>query len=110
MAQDASTPTDSFLNQRLDYWDWGRGIGTRILNACRNDNIITVADLVEKTEADLLRLPKFGRRSLAMIKQFLAERGLALAHISDENFRRRREAHRLHRIREASASYSPKKT
>ncbi len=43
-----------------------------------NDNIIYVGDLVQRTEAELLRTPNFGRTSLNEVKQVLTEMGLHL--------------------------------
>jgi DNA-directed RNA polymerase subunit alpha len=50
----------------------------RITNALRNDNIETVAQLIEKSEAELMRIPNFGRVCIAEIKTRLAEFGLRL--------------------------------
>lgn len=44
----------------------------------RNDNMIHVGDLVSRTEAEMLRLPDFGRRSLNDVKERLGEIGLRL--------------------------------
>jgi DNA-directed RNA polymerase subunit alpha len=44
----------------------------------RNDNIIYIGDLVQKTEAELLRMPNSGRKSLNEIKKVLAQMGFHL--------------------------------
>jgi DNA-directed RNA polymerase subunit alpha len=44
----------------------------------KNDNIIYIGDLVQKTEAEMLRTPNFGRKSLNEIKEVLASMGLRL--------------------------------
>ncbi len=44
----------------------------------KNDNIRYVGDLVQKTEAEMLRTPNFGRKSLNEIKEVLAQMGLHL--------------------------------
>ena len=50
----------------------------RSANCLKNDNIIYIGDLVGKTEAEMLRTPNFGRKSLNEIKEVLASRGLTL--------------------------------
>ena len=45
------------------------GISVRSANCLKNDNIIYIGDLVEKTEAEMLRTPNFGRKSLNEIKE-----------------------------------------
>ena len=37
----------------------------------RSDNIVYIGDLVQKTEAEMLRTPNFGRKSLNEIKEVL---------------------------------------
>jgi DNA-directed RNA polymerase subunit alpha len=44
----------------------------------KNDNIIYIGDLVQKTEAEMLRTPNFGRKSLNEIKEVLSSMGLRL--------------------------------
>jgi hypothetical protein len=51
-------------------------LSVRSTNCCKNDNIVYVGDLVQKTEAELLRVPSFGRRSLLEIKEALKQMGL----------------------------------
>jgi DNA-directed RNA polymerase alpha subunit len=43
----------------------------RAANALRNDRVSTYGDLLDKTEAELLRSPNFGRKSLVKIKEHL---------------------------------------
>jgi DNA-directed RNA polymerase subunit alpha len=50
----------------------------RSSNCLKNDNIIYIGDLVQKTEADMLRTPNFGRKSLNEIKEVLSSMGLRL--------------------------------
>ena len=50
----------------------------RSANCLKNDNIIYIGDLVQKTEAEMLRTPNFGRKSLNEIKEVLAQMGLHL--------------------------------
>jgi DNA-directed RNA polymerase subunit alpha len=44
----------------------------------KNDNIVYIGDLVQKTEAEMLRTPNFGRKSLNEIKEVLVQMGLHL--------------------------------
>jgi len=44
----------------------------------KNDNIVYIGDLVQKSEGDMLRTPNFGRKSLNEIKEVLANMGLHL--------------------------------
>lgn len=53
-------------------------LSVRSANCLKNDNIIYIGDLVQKTEADMLRTPNFGRKSLNEIKEVLAQMGLHL--------------------------------
>src|SRR5213593_2503610 len=53
-------------------------LSVRAANCLKNANIKTIADLVQKTEADMLRTKNFGKKSLNEIKEILAEMGLSL--------------------------------
>jgi DNA-directed RNA polymerase subunit alpha len=53
-------------------------LSVRSANCLKNDNIIYIGDLVQKTEAEMLRTPNFGRKSLNEIKEVLAQMGLHL--------------------------------
>ena len=53
-------------------------LSVRSANCLKNDNIIYIGDLVQKTESDMLRTPNFGRKSLNEIKEVLAGMGLTL--------------------------------
>jgi DNA-directed RNA polymerase subunit alpha len=53
-------------------------LSVRSANCLKNDNIIYIGDLVQKTEADMLRTPNFGRKSLNEIKEVLSQMGLTL--------------------------------
>src|SRR6476661_3218605 len=50
----------------------------RSANCLKNDNIVYIGDLIQKTEAEMLRTPNFGRKSLNEIKEVLASMGLHL--------------------------------
>jgi DNA-directed RNA polymerase subunit alpha len=53
-------------------------LSVRSANCLKNDNIVYIGDLVQKTEAEMLRTPNFGRKSLNEIKEVLAHLGLSL--------------------------------
>lgn len=53
-------------------------LSVRSANCLKNDNIIYIGDLVQKTEAEMLRTPNFGRKSLNEIKEVLSTMGLHL--------------------------------
>jgi DNA-directed RNA polymerase subunit alpha len=53
-------------------------LSVRSANCLKNDNIIYIGDLVQKTEGEMLRTPNFGRKSLNEIKEVLGNMGLHL--------------------------------
>nr|WP_211332268.1 DNA-directed RNA polymerase subunit alpha [Eilatimonas milleporae] len=53
-------------------------LSVRSANCLKNDNIVYIGDLVQKTEAEMLRTPNFGRKSLNEIKEVLSSMGLKL--------------------------------
>ncbi|MSO90217.1 MAG: DNA-directed RNA polymerase subunit alpha [Acetobacteraceae bacterium] len=53
-------------------------LSVRSANCLKNDNIIYIGDLVQKTEQEMLRTPNFGRKSLNEIKEVLSTMGLSL--------------------------------
>jgi DNA-directed RNA polymerase subunit alpha len=53
-------------------------LSVRSANCLKNDNIVYIGDLVQKTEAEMLRTPNFGRKSLNEIKAVLEGMGLHL--------------------------------
>ncbi len=53
-------------------------LSVRSANCLKNDNIIYIGDLVQKTESEMLRTPNFGRKSLNEIKELLANMDLHL--------------------------------
>ena len=53
-------------------------LSVRSANCLKNDNIVYIGDLIQKTEAEMLRTPNFGRKSLNEIKEVLAAMGLHL--------------------------------
>ena len=75
----ASDETDAnqlnrFLLKKVDELE----LSVRSANCLKNDNIIYIGDLVQKTEAEMLRTPNFGRKSLNEIKEVLSSMGLRL--------------------------------
>ncbi len=53
-------------------------LSVRSANCLKNDNIVYIGDLIQKSEAEMLRTPNFGRKSLNEIKEVLATMGLHL--------------------------------
>ena len=53
-------------------------LSVRSANCLKNDNIVYIGDLVQKTEQEMLRTPNFGRKSLNEIKEVLTNMGLSL--------------------------------
>ncbi|MCL2384913.1 MAG: DNA-directed RNA polymerase subunit alpha [Alphaproteobacteria bacterium] len=53
-------------------------LSVRSANCLKNDNIVYIGDLIQKSESDMLRTPNFGRKSLNEIKEVLAQMGLHL--------------------------------
>ncbi len=76
-ASEATTDTNQlnrYLLKKVDELE----LSVRSANCLKNDNIIYIGDLVQKTEAEMLRTPNFGRKSLNEIKEVLASMGLRL--------------------------------
>ncbi|MFG1480695.1 DNA-directed RNA polymerase subunit alpha [Xanthobacter sp. V4C-4] len=53
-------------------------LSVRSANCLKNDNIVYIGDLIQKSETEMLRTPNFGRKSLNEIKEVLASLGLHL--------------------------------
>ena len=53
-------------------------LSVRSYNCLKNADIRTIADLVQKTEPEMLKTKNFGRKSLLEIKELLGEMGLSL--------------------------------
>lgn len=73
-AEQEDLPFNKNLLRKVDELE----LSVRSANCLKNDNIIYIGDLVQKTEADMLRTPNFGRKSLNEIKEVLASMGLHL--------------------------------
>jgi DNA-directed RNA polymerase subunit alpha len=65
-------------------------LSVRSANCLKNANIRLIGELVQKTEAEMLKTKNFGRKSLNEIKEILAEMGLLLG-MKLENFPTREE-------------------
>ncbi|MGL6044065.1 MAG: DNA-directed RNA polymerase subunit alpha [Sandaracinobacteroides sp.] len=71
-------PTDVMMNRNLLKKVDELELSVRSANCLKNDNIIYIGDLVQKSEPEMLRTPNFGRKSLNEIKEVLASMGLRL--------------------------------
>ena len=70
----ADLPFNKNLLRKVDELE----LSVRSANCLKNDNIVYIGDLVQKSESDMLRTPNFGRKSLNEIKEVLAQMGLHL--------------------------------
>jgi DNA-directed RNA polymerase subunit alpha len=66
-------------------------LSVRSYNCLKNADIKTIADLVQRTEAEMLKTKNFGRKSLNEIKELLAEMGLSLGMKVDHILKPREE-------------------
>lgn len=77
-AEEEEQPTESELKfdknllKKVDEME----LSVRSQNCLKNDNIVYIGDLVQKTEGEMLKTPNFGRKSLNEIKEVLAGMGL----------------------------------
>ena len=60
-------------------------LSVRSYNCLKNANIATIGELIQKTEAEMLKTKNFGRKSLNEIKEILAQMGLSLGMKIDEH-------------------------
>ena len=75
------------LNEHLNRSVEELDLSVRSYNCLKNAQIQTIADLVTKSEADMLKTKNFGRKSLNEIKEILAQMGLCLGMKIDEQGR-----------------------
>lgn len=75
---DTAAPTAKKQTRDLALPVTALGLSTRATNALLNDDVRSVAQLVPRTEADLLGIPNFGRGALAELKKALARHKLRL--------------------------------
>ena len=76
----AEPPFNKNLLRKVDELE----LSVRSANCLKNDNIVYIGDLVQKTEAEMLRTPNFGRKSLNEIKEVLAQHGTPSRHGDSE--------------------------
>ncbi len=74
----ADAPRAGALNENLDKSVEELELSVRSYNCLKNANIRTIRELVQKTEAEMLKTKNFGRKSLKEIKEILQEMGLQL--------------------------------
>lgn len=72
--EDSLLPFNRALLRKVDELE----LSVRSANCLKNDNIIYIGDLVQKSESEMLRTPNFGRKSLNEIKEVLTQMGLNL--------------------------------
>jgi DNA-directed RNA polymerase subunit alpha len=75
------------LNEHLNRSVEELDLSVRSYNCLKNAQIQTIADLVTKSEADMLKTKNFGRKSLNEIKEILSQMGLCLGMKIDEQGR-----------------------
>ena len=73
-APSVSSKQDEMLNQSIEFIE----LSSRAINCLKSEKILTVRDLVQKTEHDLSMIKNFGSKSLEEIKARLAEMKLEL--------------------------------
>ncbi|MBF0611077.1 MAG: DNA-directed RNA polymerase subunit alpha [Magnetococcales bacterium] len=72
--EDAAPKWNPYLFRKVDELE----LSVRSANCLKNDDIVYIGDLVQKTEAEMLKTPNFGRKSLNEIKEVLEEMSLSL--------------------------------
>jgi DNA-directed RNA polymerase subunit alpha len=77
-AESASEQPRAVLNENLDKSVEELELSVRSYNCLKNANIRTIRELVQKTEAEMLKTKNFGRKSLNEIKDILSSMGLSL--------------------------------
>lgn len=70
--EEESLAFDKNLLKKVDELE----LSVRSQNCLKNDNVVYIGDLVQKSEAEMLKTPNFGRKSLNEIKEVLASMGL----------------------------------
>ncbi len=77
---DGSAMRNDNLNRSVEELE----LSVRSYNCLKNANIATIGELIQKTEAEMLKTKNFGRKSLNEIKEILAQMGLSLGMKIDE--------------------------
>ena len=80
-AHDGPAMRNDNLNRSVEELE----LSVRSYNCLKNANISTIGELIQKTEAEMLKTKNFGRKSLNEIKEILAQMGLSLGMKIDEN-------------------------
>jgi DNA-directed RNA polymerase subunit alpha len=83
-AEAASDSKPEIRNENLNRSVEELELSVRSYNCLKNANIQTIGELVQKTEAEMLKTKNFGRKSLNEIKEILASMGLSLGMKIDE--------------------------
>src|SRR6266853_1146590 len=76
-------PRSGDSNENLDKSVEELELSVRSYNCLKNANIRTIRELVQKTEAEMLKTKNFGRKSLNEIKEILHTMGLSLGKLFD---------------------------
>jgi len=82
-AERAATQMNEVLNRSVEELE----LSVRSYNCLKNANIQTIGDLVQKTEAEMLRTKNFGRKSLNEIKEILGNLSLTFGMKADASGR-----------------------
>ncbi len=72
-SEDRMKEISRYLNKSVNELE----LSVRAANCLKNANIHSIGDLIQKTEAEMLKTKNFGRKSLNEIKEMLAEMGLS---------------------------------
>ncbi len=73
-AEESEIPFNRNLLRKVEELE----LSVRSANCLKNENIVYIGDLVQKSEGEMLRTPNFGRKSLNEIKEVLVQMGLEL--------------------------------
>ena len=96
MLSDEPEPLNPHLFKSVDELE----LSVRSANCLQNASIRFIGELVQKTEAEMLKTKNFGRKSLNEIKDVLGAMGLFLG-MTIENLPQRKELEKLREQREA---------
>src|SRR2546423_9557720 len=80
-AERAAGQMNEVLNRSVEELE----LSVRSYNCLKNANIQSIGELVQKTEAEMLKTKNFGRKSLNEIKEILGTMGLSLGMKIDEH-------------------------
>lgn len=81
----ATAKVPTVVNENLDRSVDELELSVRSYNCLKNANIKTIRDLVQRSEAEMLKTKNFGRKSLNEIKDILSSMGLSLGMKLDEH-------------------------